>query len=186
MTLSARNRPSFQPLVASLCCDFNPCFVCSPFADFICSVLQMEIFCRAETTSALPTVIQRGVSSEIDGSTRVETTVQPALVLLLMAVMTRCGIVDLKTKFRGELEQKIEQMLKQARKVSLLASDEYSENMIGDRVSRFIVSRLAIAMDEMHEHEKMQSECSTTLYEADMMMALMLLACFRGWHGEKT
>ncbi len=91
-----------------------------------------------------------------------------------MAVMIRCGIDELKSNFRVELEEKIDQMLKQARNVSLLASDEYSETVIGDRVSRFIVSRLTIAMDEMHKHQETQRECSTALYEDDMTMALML------------
>ena len=99
---------------------------------------------------------------------------QPALVLLLMAVMSRCGIDELKSQFRVELEQKIDQMLKQARKVSLLSSDEYSETMIGDRVSRFIVSRLTIAMDELREHKTTDEDSSTALYEDDMTMALML------------
>ena len=141
---------------------------------FVCFILQIEIFCRADTTSALPTVIQRGISSESYDTAQFESAVQPALVLLLMAVVSRCGIDELKSQFRVEIEQKIDQMLKQARKVSLLASDEYSKTMIGDRVSRFIVSRLTIAMDELCERKTTEEDSSAALYEDDMTMALML------------
>ena len=37
-----------------------------------------------------------------------------------------------------------------------------------------IMSRLTIAMGELHEHKTIEEESSTALYEDDMTMALML------------
>jgi hypothetical protein len=125
------------------------------------SFLQIELFCRAEETSALPTVVRRGISSEIEDTKQFENVVKPALVRLLMDVLNQCGVVD--DPFgaacaEAEIEEKVGTMLKQARKVILLASDERNieddETVIGDRVSRFIVSRLTIAMDDMKKYNK--------------------------------
>jgi len=135
---------------------------------------EFEIFCRAEETSALPMVIRRGISTEIEDTSRFETAVQPALVRLLLAVMNRCGIDELQTTFRGELEEKIEQMLKQARKISLLTPDVDDEDMIARRVSRFVVSRLTIAMDKKIKYDKNQTEVSNALEEEDEAMATLL------------
>ena len=66
-----------------------------------------------------------------------------------------------------ELVEKIEQVLKQARKVSLLAPDIDDENMIGGRVSQFITSRLRIAMDEKKQFDKNQKAVSNALDEDD-------------------
>ena len=116
------------------------------------------MFCRAEKTSALPTVIRRGISSEIEDSKRFEQAVQPALVRLLMGVLTRCGINELENGIEAELQDRMETMLKQARKVCQFASDnpndEDDERVIGDKVSVYIVSRLTVAMDEMKKYEK--------------------------------
>ena len=110
--------------------------------------LQIELFCRGP----LPTVVRRGISSEIEDPKLFETVVKAALVRLLMAVLNRCGVVE----GEAEIEETMGIMLKQARKVTLHASDERNieddENVIGDRVARFIVSRLAIAMDKMKEY----------------------------------
>jgi hypothetical protein len=118
--------------------------------------LQIELFCRAEKTSALPTVVRRGISSEIEDPKRFEAHVKPALLQLLMAVLNRCGIGE--DEGEAKIEETMGTMLKQARKVTLLASNERNieedETVIGDRVARFIVSRLAIAMDEIKEYNK--------------------------------
>ena len=144
------------------------------FVSFCTVILQVEIFCRAEETSALPTVLRRGISSEIEEHSRFESAVQPALVRLLFSVMNRCGIDELEATSQGELVEKIEQMLKQARKVSLLAPDIDDENMIGGKVSRFIASRLRIAMDEKKQFEKNQKEVSNALDEDDEAMTALL------------
>lgn len=98
------------------------------------------------------------MSSEIEDTKTFETAVQPALVKLLMAVLNRCGMDGLETQIEEELEEKMESMLKQARKViSLLAFDERTidddESAIADRVSRFVVSRLTMAMDELNQFQ---------------------------------
>lgn len=137
-------------------------------------VVQFEIFCRAEETSALPMVIRRGISSEIEDTSRFETAVQPALVRLLLAVMNRCGIDELERTFHGELEEKIELMLKQARKISLLTPDVDNEDMIGRRVSRFVVSRLTIAMEKKIKYDENQTNFSNAIDEEDEDMAALL------------
>mmetsp|Transcript_65212 Transcript_65212/g.132687 ORF Transcript_65212/g.132687 Transcript_65212/m.132687 type:complete len:557 (-) Transcript_65212:804-2474(-) len=109
---------------------------------------------RAEETVALVTVVKRGVSSDDEGF---ETAVQPGLLRLLMAVLKRCGINQAGST-TAELEKRLVSMLKQARKVVLLASDEKNvedgEYMIAERISRFIVSRLTISMEEIEEYNK--------------------------------
>jgi len=119
---------------------------------------EIELFCRAEKTTALFTVVRRGISSEIEDIKSFEQAVQPAVVRLLMAVLNRCGIDELEAGTEAELEERMENMLKQARKVSLLAADDRNikddEAVIGDRVSRFIAYRLTVAMDEMKEYDR--------------------------------
>ena len=100
---------------------------------------------------ALPTVVRRGISTEITDQKFFETVVQPALVGLLISVLARFGI-EYKDK------ERIENLLKQAWKVSRMKMDE-DENEeesdgeeanceIADRVANFIVSRITIAMNE--------------------------------------
>ncbi len=88
--------------------------------------------------------------------------------------MNRCGIDELEATSQRELVEKIEQVLKQARKVSLLAPDIDDENMIGGRVSQFITSRLRIAMDEKKQFDKNQKAVSNALDEDDEAMAALL------------
>jgi len=117
---------------------------------------EIELFCRAEKTSALPTVVRRGISSEVDDIKRFEKAVLPALVRLLMTVLNRCGVDELEKIAEAEIKERIESMLKQARKVSLLSERNVDddETVISDRVSRFIVSRIMIAMDEVKVYIK--------------------------------
>ncbi|OEU09266.1 hypothetical protein FRACYDRAFT_248602 [Fragilariopsis cylindrus CCMP1102] len=72
---------------------------------------EIEELCRAEKTSALPTVVRRGISAtEISDPIKFETAVQPGLIGLLGAIFNRCGIIEFEDYDR------IEQMLAQAYK----------------------------------------------------------------------
>jgi len=118
---------------------------------------EVELFCRAEKTSALPTVVRRGILFKTDDNKRFESAVQPAIVGLLMAVLNRCGVDSFSGDAKAEIVERMGATLKHARKVSLLAKDQTiidDEKVISDRVSRFIVSRLTRAMDEMNEYKK--------------------------------
>jgi hypothetical protein len=119
---------------------------------------EIEELCRAKKTSALPTVVRRGISAtEISDPIKFETAVQPGLIGLIVAIFNRCGI-DFDDYDR------IEQMLTQAWKVSSMGTeadadddddqeddDDDDDDDVADRVSKFIVSRIATAMNEIKE-----------------------------------
>lgn len=122
----------------------------------------VEELCMAEKTMALPTVVRRGISSEVEDSTIFESAVQPGLVQLILGVLDRCGVVDeMGESGEEELEVRIESMLMLARRVCLLAeSDETNgtSETIANRVSQFVVSRIRIAMEEIKEIRKIRGE----------------------------
>jgi len=136
---------------------------------------EIEDLCRAEKTSALPTIVRRGISTEITDQTKFETVVQPGLFGLLVSVLDRCGV-------EFDDGERIENMLKQARKVSLMGAgedenEEDADNDVADRVAKFIVSRIATAMDEIKEFKNNKIMVGGDLIEDDD--ALMTLTCLR-------
>jgi hypothetical protein len=132
---------------------------------------EIEDLCRAEKTSALPTVVRRGISTEISDQIKFETAVQPGLIGLLVAIMDRCGV-------EFDDEERIEQMLKQAWKVSHMGADDEDDDdeddEIADRVSKFIVSRIATAMDEIKESKINNKDvgCGHIIEGDDALMTL--------------
>jgi hypothetical protein len=105
--------------------------------------------CKAAKTQALPTVIRRGIADCKDQS-KFDNAVVPGLVRLLSSLLKRCGIENGPGKV-GTAEVNVEALLRHARKVSLSNPGDDCDNPekgIADRVARFVVSKLAIAMDE--------------------------------------
>jgi len=108
---------------------------------------EIEDLCRAEKTSALSTIVRRGISTEVvTDPTTVDTVVQPGLVELLVCVLHRFGV-------EFDNGERMEHMLKQARKVSLLGAtgeqdefEEEAENDVANQVATFIVSRIGLLM----------------------------------------
>jgi len=143
---------------------------------------EIDLFCRAEETSALPMVFRRGILYETEDNKRYEIAVQPALVGLLMAVLDRCGINSLEKKTESELVERIGNTLKHARKVSILTAEQSiidDEAVISDRVSQFIVSRLSRAMDEVKQYNKAKnnhrdSESCNISNDSDVDMAVLI------------
>mmetsp|Transcript_26132 Transcript_26132/g.30137 ORF Transcript_26132/g.30137 Transcript_26132/m.30137 type:complete len:349 (-) Transcript_26132:331-1377(-) len=111
---------------------------------------EIEDLCRAEKTSALSTIVRRGISTEVvTDPTTVDTVVQPGLVELLVCVLHRFGV-------EFDNGERMEHMLKQARKVSLLGAtgeqdefEEEAENDVANQVATFIVSRIGLLMTTM-------------------------------------
>jgi len=115
---------------------------------------EIEDLCRAEKTSALSTIVRRGISSTevVTDPTTVETcVVQPGLVELLVSVLHRYGV---------ELDnggERMKHMLTQARQVSLMGATgeqddfeaEEAENDVTEQVATFIVSRIGLLMMTM-------------------------------------
>jgi len=112
---------------------------------------EIEDLCRAEKTSALSTIVRRGISTEVvTDPTTVDTVVQPGLVELLVCVLHRFGV-------EFDNGERMEHMLKQARKVSLLGAtgeqddfeEEDAEKDVAEQVATFIVSRIGLLMTTM-------------------------------------
>jgi len=141
---------------------------------------EIEDLCRAEKTSALSTIVRRGISTEVTNQTKFETFVQPGLFGLLVSVLNRCGV-------EFDDGERMENMLKQARKVSLMGAgeDEFEEdadNDVADRVATFIVSRIAMAMEEMKEFNNNKIMVGDVHIEDNDIEdddALMTLTCLR-------
>eukprot|EP00536_Pseudo-nitzschia_multiseries_P010752 jgi/Psemu1/67566/estExt_Genemark1.C_3380022 len=128
----------------------------------------VENLCIGEKTSALRTVLCRGLSSETKDSKEFDTVILPHLKELLMCVLDRCGVVEeLGTDGLQQLNERMESLLKQTRKISMVAEEQRNNNNsdddddndddapdVADRVSRFIVSRIRIAMEETKEINK--------------------------------
>jgi len=141
---------------------------------------EIEDLCRAEKTSALSTIVRRGISTEVTDQTKFETFVQPGLFGLLVSVLNRCGV-------EFDDGERMENMLKQARKVSLMGAgeDEFEEDAdidVADRVATFIVSRIAMAMEEMKEFNNNKIMVGDVHIEDNDIEdddALMTLTCLR-------
>ncbi|VEU39920.1 unnamed protein product [Pseudo-nitzschia multistriata] len=118
---------------------------------------EVEDLCIAVRTPALPTVIRRVISYEIQDSVRFETIILPGLMKLLASVLQRCGVVEeLGGEHGSEHEKWMEKMLKQARELALMSKDETINDSndaekadIADRVSWFIVSQMRIALEKI-------------------------------------
>lgn len=111
--------------------------------------LQIEDLCLAEKTRALSTIIQRGIV-ECKEQSKFENAVLPGIVRLLFSVYKRCGIEYAPNELEAA-ENNMAALLRQARKVTLMKHDDYSdygENQIAEVVARFVVARLAVAMEE--------------------------------------
>ena len=102
----------------------------------------MEDLCATIKTDALVTVFRRSITESKDQS-HFDKAILPSMVKLMDSLLAKSGISPAGV---GETHDAFETLLKQARRTYLLQKPEGQD--FADRVSRFIVSRLSLAIGE--------------------------------------
>ena len=87
-------------------------------------------------------VIQRSIS-ECDSQSKFDTTIMPSMVRLMEALLKKCGMSS--SSIKANLDS-FTSVLKQARRICLM--NDVGSKGIADRVSRFIVSRILLMLNE--------------------------------------
>lgn len=102
----------------------------------------LEDLCATTKTDALVTVFRRSITESKDQS-HFDNAILPAMVKLMDCLLAKSGISPSGV---SETHRAFESLLKQARRTYLLENPEAQDFV--DRVSRFIVSRLSLAIGE--------------------------------------
>lgn len=111
--------------------------------------------------------------TECEENSKFEMAVLPAMVRLMSALLSKCGI---EPTAAAETRDNFETMMKQARRVYLLEQPGAEE--FADRVSRFIVSRISLVAEETkftsangHMNGHSSEDTSLTVNEGDQPLA---------------
>jgi hypothetical protein len=107
-------------------------------------LVQIEELCVAQKTKAFSTVFKRGID-EANDNTQFETAILPGLVRLVFGPLKKYGI-QMEAAEEVALEESVESLLKQARKVVILEEADNGNNDISGQVTDFIVARISEAI----------------------------------------
>ena len=104
----------------------------------------------AEKTSALPRIIKRGISEPTEES-KFDKAIMPGIVRMIFCILRRCGIEYDNNQIRIA-EENMKNVLSNGRKVLFTKKtgavvDEGSDDF-ADRIARYMVSRIAVAVEE--------------------------------------
>jgi hypothetical protein len=114
----------------------------NPDERYLCRILQLEDLCAATKTKALVTIFQRSVTETSDQSF-FDKSILPSMVTLMGSLLEKGGIPP---SGASETQGAFEALIKKARSTYLLHQPDAMD--FSQRVSRFIVSRISLALGE--------------------------------------
>ena len=125
-------------------------------------ILQLEDLCAATKTMALVTVFQRSVAETSDQPS-FDRSVLPAMVRLMGSLLKRSGISE---SCASETQNTFETLLRKARGTYLLQQPDAIDFV--QRVSRFIVSRISLAVGESNGSAELPVNGSVPSFKASV------------------
>ena len=162
-------------------CSSYPIFTsCRPFQ-------KLDELCKAQMTTALPTVLRRGIVESADQS-KDDTVVISSLLRMFSSMLSRC---DVDYDAVEEIEANLEDVLVEARNVYTALSDDTNTNTknnekrdrISERVVEFVTILLSNVVSESHATaikscpSREDDPISTLVWKRDMQKIEAKRAC---------
>lgn len=123
------------------------CFLCcrTPYCLSVC--MKLEDLCATKKTIALVTIFKRAIT-ESEDQPHFDQSVLPSMTRLMESLLKKSGISSTAVT---ESQSAFERLLKQARSTYLLHQQPDDAGYFAERVSRFIVSRISLAIGESND-----------------------------------